>query len=174
MTESGSCPCHPDIERAVAAHQHLVEHVARSLRIGRTESGYDDAISDGLLALWRALATYDPARGDLEPWLRARIRFRMIDGLRARTGRGPRPTFVTDDRAGDRPIDTALDTVDTTDELLAVAVGVDSRLPVILALLTAGWTRTEVGRQVGISRTRIWQLMTVLQDNLRQSRDIAS
>jgi RNA polymerase sigma factor (sigma-70 family) len=84
---AGSCPCLPDIGHAVTAHRQVVGQQARLL-LHPDDSGYDDLVSDGMLALWLALASYDPDRGDLESWLVHRVKFRMIDGLRQHSGQG--------------------------------------------------------------------------------------
>lgn len=171
MDGAGSCLCHPDITAAVAAHRHVVDQQARIL-LRPADSGYDDLISDGMLALWRALAAYDPARGDLDSWLAHRVRFRMIDGLRRRSGRGsairPQPAVLDDEHdqipapGGDDEIADALDALGHADELLVAAAGIDPRLPHVLRLIADGYTRTEAGALIGVSRTRVWQLMSQL------------
>lgn len=176
MAGTGSCPCHPDIEDAITAHRGIVEQQARGL-VHPGDADYANVISDGMLALWRALTAYDPDRGDLELFLKARVRFRMIDGLRGRTGRGAAakpPTVSLLDGTTDIRDDTsvirltipdttdALDALGQADEILAVAAAVDPRLPQILRLLADGYNRTEAGAAAGVSRTRVWQLMSQL------------
>lgn len=177
MTGTGSCPCHPvDINAAIETHRHLVHTQAITLGTHPGRDGYDDVISDGMLALWRALTIYDPARGeDLDLWLTRRVRFRMIDGLRSRGGRGaatrPAPhtlnnadlELVADmDELMDDRINTAVDAGAETSQLYLRAAALDPRLPRILDLLSEGYNRTEVAMRLGVSRTRVWQLTTLL------------
>jgi RNA polymerase sigma-70 factor, ECF subfamily len=44
----------------------------------------EDVVQDAFLAAWRALPTYDPARGTQRVWLLAIVRNRAYDTLRAR------------------------------------------------------------------------------------------
>jgi RNA polymerase sigma factor (sigma-70 family) len=175
VTGAGSCPCHPDINEAIHAHRPIVETLARALGTRPGRDGYDDVISDGMLALWRALATYDPARERLDTWLTRRVRFRMIDGLRSRGGRGAatKPAthtlldadleLVADkDELMDDRVNTAVDAGAETGQLYMRAAAIDSRLPRILDLLSQGYNRTEVAMRLGVSRTRVWQLTTLL------------
>lgn len=179
MTGAGSCPCHPDdIDTAIAAHQQIVETQARALGTRPGRDGYDDVISDGMLALWRALTSYDPARGEgLDTWLTRHVRFRMIDGLRSRTGRGSaaRPATHTLLDADLEPVDgmadrihDAVDAHAETAEIYLLAATIDPRLPKVLRLLGDGHSRTEIALQIGVSRTRIWQLTTALTTQLTQ------
>lgn len=185
MTGAGrSCPCHPDdINDAIRAHRHIVEAVARhTFRTRPGRDGWDDVMSDGHLALWRALTTYDPDRsGDLETWLTRRVRFRMIDGLRSRTGRGSalrpptQPLFGTTvelavdvDELMDDRVNAAVDATTETTEVYLLAAAIDTRLPEVLRLLGEGHTRTEIAVRLGVTRTRIWQLTSDLRSQLTQ------
>lgn len=181
MNSAGSCPCHPNISDAIAAHRSVVDTQARLL-LHPADAGYDDLISDGMLALWKALATYDPERGDLEPWLAHRIRYRMIDGLRAREGRGPShrpaPAALDDEHhiplaapaVEEDDIASALDAHTTATALLRAAATIDPRLPHVLQLIANGYTRHEAGAQIGVSRTRVYQLLSQLTNPARTSR----
>jgi RNA polymerase sigma factor (sigma-70 family) len=162
-----SCNCHPDLNQAISAHQH---HIGRSLGTpGRAD--WDDLLSDGHVALWKALESFDADRGDLDSWLSHRVRFRMIDGIRSRAGRGhtktPTVTSLDDHNhvpaasAWDDLID-ALDAIRDVDQLMDRAAAIDPRLPHILRALAHGHTRTEAGGTIGISRTRVYQLISQL------------
>lgn len=182
-TTSGSCPCHPDIEQAIAAHQNVVTTQAKKLGGRPGRDGWDDLISDGMVALWKALIAYDPSRGNLDQFLSLRVRFRMIDGLRQRETRASnrpqmvslegyaefRRIFYSDEltephRTGDPYGNNLAVDHDYTSglavaDLLADSSHVDPRLPRILDLASQGYTHSEIGEQVGLSRTRIWQLV---------------
>jgi RNA polymerase sigma factor (sigma-70 family) len=177
VTGAGSCPCHPHINDAIAAHQQIVETQARALGTRPGRDGYDDVISDGMLALWRALTSYDGTGEGLDTWLTRRVRFRMIDGLRSRTGRGSaaRPATHTLLDADLQPVDfeadrihDAVDARAETVEIYLLAATIDPRLPKVLRLLGDGHSRTEIALQIGVSRTRIWQLTSLLTTQLTQ------
>lgn len=181
MTGAGSCPCHPDINEAIHAHRPIVETLARRLGTRPGRDGYDDVISDGMLALWRALATYDPNRERLDIWLTRRVRFRMIDGLRSRGGRGaatkPATHSLVDadleldawmDAGMDDRINSAVDARTETTPIYLLAAGIDKRLPEVLRLLGDGHTQTEIALRLGVSRTRVWQLTSALKTQLTQ------
>jgi RNA polymerase sigma factor (sigma-70 family) len=176
LTDGRSCPCHPDITEAIRAHRHVVDAQARALRVHPADADYDDLISDGQLALWEALATYDPGRAPLGSWLKARVRQRMIDGLRRRLGRSAgRPAISSLDEAGGA--DDALlggsqtiASIDNgshleTEQLIIESRRVDPRLPRVLRLLAAGYTRSETAQAIGVSRTSVWRLLKRLRDH---------
>lgn len=183
--KSGSCPCHPDIEQAIAAHQNVVTSQAKGLGCGPGRDGWDDLISDGMVALWKALAAYEPGRGKLDQFLSLRVRFRMIDGLRSRNSRDSRrPITASIDSLSENlrrhfdsldgcteldstygsptlplAIDADIDSAVNVNELIARSRTLDPRLPRILGLISAGYTQAEAAAKVGLSRTRVWQLV---------------
>lgn len=182
-----SCPCHPDINDAIAAHRHLIPRVAKSLahhnptNLYRTpgNADWDDLLSDGQLALWKALNTYDPNLGDLTNWLGARIRFGLIDGIRSRTGRGAaaKQTFKWEDRDNNVPCasawedrDEAIDAAAAAVYVTAIAPTIDRRLPDVLALLAQGKTQTEAALICGLSRTTVWRMRNALAQQLTELR----
>lgn len=159
----GPCPCHPDMDAAITGHTPLIAAQARRLGLTPAASDWDDAISDGMLALWKALTAYDPSRGGIDQFLILRIRFRMIDGIRSRSGRGAdRPTLIPLDDTHDSLVaQPNLAAQVELDDLIRALATVDPRLPAIALLLLAGYTRTETGALHGLSRTRIWQLLAL-------------
>ncbi len=165
------CPCHDTIDAAVAAHQHVVQTQAR-LILRPTEAGFDDAISDGNLALWEAIQAYNPDRGGFADFIRLRVRHRIIDGIRKRAGRGAaHRTHLEllpghEPQANDADVADALAAYDDADEVMHLAAAIDPRLPGILTLIADGQEHADVARQFGISRTRIWQMRTALINNL--------
>lgn len=165
------CPCHDTIDVAIAAHQHVVQTQAR-LILRPTETGFDDAISDGLLALWEAIQAYDPDRGSFDDFIRLRVRHRIIDGIRSRAGRGKAHLTILEllpghePRATDIDVADALAAYDDADEVMHLAAAIDARLPAILTLIADGQEHADVAKQFGISRTRIWQMRTALINNL--------
>lgn len=172
-----TCPCHARIDDAVAAHQHLVTRIAATLSNPHSPD-WDDLVSDGNLALWRALERHDPTRNsDLDSYLCHSIRFRQIDGLRSRSGRGYRPAIgpLTDDHntvpvasAWDDLL-AAIDASAVARELLRTAAQIDPRLPGILARLATGDTQREIATDLQTSRTSIWRMRTQLLHHTRTS-----
>lgn len=182
------------MDDAITGHTPLVHSLARRL-VQPGSADWDDVISDGMLALWQALRSYDPERWALDRYLAVRIRHRLIDGLRQRTGRGDRPTVISlsetsggaqdglpriDNRGGDyqprrdrdprdpaSPIDAAHSQLHT-EALIRQLAQVDPRLPDIARKLLAGYTRTEIAADFGLSRTRVWQLLTLAAEHLNQ------
>lgn len=61
-------------------HSTRAYRVARS--ICRDHAKSEDAVQDAYLAVWRGRAAYDPARGEVEPWLLTAVRNRALDLLR--------------------------------------------------------------------------------------------
>jgi RNA polymerase sigma factor (sigma-70 family) len=175
-----TCPCHADIEEAIEAHRPVVDRVVHRLRLRQGDSGHDDAISDGLLALWQALKDYDPRRMELDDYLNMRVRSRVIDGLRGRTGMAglghakpvKQPGALPQE--GDRhhpaedgvaeQIAAALDAKATVDRLLIRAAQLDPLLPPILTLLHEGRTRSEIAELLGTSRFTISRRLRLLDD----------
>ncbi|CAO5150807.1 hypothetical protein FAIPA1_130140 [Frankia sp. AiPs1] len=131
-------------------------------------SGWDDAVSDGLLALWQAIRSHDPAKGPLSTHVELRIRWALVDGLRRRGGlRG----------AGRHPDDVPLDDADTVGamaapadedqiavwELVRQAEAIDPRLARIVLLRAAEYSYTEIGYEIHLSRTRVAQFLNLLR-----------
>jgi RNA polymerase sigma factor (sigma-70 family) len=181
------------MDSAITGHTPLVHSLARRL-VQPGSADWDDVISDGMLALWQALQSYDPDRWALDRYLAVRIRHRLIDGLRQRTGRGERPTVISlsetpgcqgnlsalDSRPGDwhptqerdprdpaSPIDAAHSQLHA-EALIRQLAQVDPRLPDIARKLLDGYTRTEIAADFGLSRTRVWQLLTLAAEHLNQ------
>jgi RNA polymerase sigma factor (sigma-70 family) len=165
---TGPCPCHTSLGEAIEGHAHLTYSLAARLGLHPGDVDWDDAISDGMLALWQALESYDPTRWDFERYLPLRVRHRMIDGIRKRSGRGQdRPLFVSLD-ALDSDVRDCLTLAPANltataegRDLVRMLAQLDPRLPGIALLIAAGFTRTEAGALHGLSRARIWQLLTL-------------
>lgn len=135
-------------------------------------SGWDDAYSDALLAVWRAVGTYDPARGPLANHVDRRVRWALVDGLRRRGGRGEhrRPEDVPLDAAVDLPDETAPDEGDVAVwELARRSVALDPRLPRIVRLRAVDRSYAEIARDLHLSRARIGQLLGLLRERERRA-----
>src|SRR5688500_11142686 len=99
------------MDDAIAAHRHVVQTQAR-LILRPTETGFDDAISDGLLALWEAIQAYNPDRGPFDKFIALRVRHRIIDGIRSRAGRGAAHRTYLELLPGHEPHATDIDVAD--------------------------------------------------------------
>lgn len=87
------------VAAALPDYRRWLGAVARDL-CGWANRGYhDDLVQEGYVAMWRAAATYDPARGALASWLTTAARYRMTDVAR----RGFRTWTGHVDRTGARP-----------------------------------------------------------------------
>ncbi len=148
------CGCHDEIGEAIAGHFTVVYRQARSLGINRESSVWADAVSDGQLALWKALCNFDPDRGMLSQHLSLNVRRGILNGLNR--------NISTRDALAPRHHPVYLDLIDLDQysEPAAEAVmpsrytelaAVDPRLPQIARDLAAGLTPAETGRRCGLS-----------------------
>lgn len=166
-----------DVSETVRRFTPLVLTRIRMLGLEEGMAGYDDALSDGMQALWRAVCDHDPARGPFPAYAGRRVYWALVDGLRSRGGRGRRrhgDDLATGDfdrfeaelcASGDPGADGRVDMA----AVLACARRVDPRLPEIITLCYYDYTYAEAGRTLGISRQRVSQLVAELRENL--SRD---
>jgi RNA polymerase sigma-70 factor (ECF subfamily) len=60
-----------------------------AMRVVRDPSAAEDIMIEVYLQVWRKAASYDPARGEVLPWLATMARSRAVDYLRARKARRP-------------------------------------------------------------------------------------
>jgi RNA polymerase sigma factor (sigma-70 family) len=173
----------------------LVHARARMLGLEPAMADWDDAVSDGMEALWLAARDHDPARGPFAGYAGRRVYWAMVDGRRRRGGRGRRrhsdDLLVGDFAALEEPgdgagasrrhaesvfaagCDPAADGRAAMARVLACARQVDPRLPEIVVLCYFGYSYTEAGRAVGISRQWASQLMGRLRARLTRDQVVA-
>lgn len=72
--------------------------------LGPAHPDLDDLAQEGYIAMWRALDSYDAARGPLPYWLTFKARGRMLDVLKL-WGRQPRTVSLDADRETGRLVD---------------------------------------------------------------------
>lgn len=65
------------------------------------EHAAEDALQEVFVQLWRQLPRYDPAQGELRPWLMAMARSRALDALRHRQAERRREAPVPDGETPD-------------------------------------------------------------------------
>jgi RNA polymerase sigma factor (sigma-70 family) len=58
---------------------------AVALRVTRAERVAEEVVQDSLMAVWRQPGRFDPARGNLGPWLLTLTRYKAIDAVRRET-----------------------------------------------------------------------------------------
>ena len=54
-----------------------------ALHIVRRRDWAEEVLQEGFVLIWRKAASFEPARGEVLPWMAAVIRYRAIDFLRA-------------------------------------------------------------------------------------------
>ena len=152
-----------EVEAFVARHWALAHRLIGVKVRWVRDADRDDTRSDGILALWEAARTHNPARGPEIAHVIRTINWRLIDRHRDRHGRSGTPGYrTTPDSLHDLP--TALadpaDRVDLVGELvdgLAVHQVLDA-LPdrhrdVLVAHYLDGQPFSEIGRARGISES---------------------
>lgn len=181
------CGCHSDIDGAVAAHFQVVYKQVYILNYSENDSEWSDLVSDGQLALWQAIQSYDSTRmPSLDTYLGIKVRHAMIDGLRKRTNgrRAVRPIVVslnnkpvdhspdqdhrfsdasfTDELqqlpCGDNAVGTAVNREDVT-EAMAMLDEIDARLPSIMLSLAEGYSPAEIALVAGMPVVALLQLV---------------
>lgn len=132
-------------------------------------------VSDAAHAIWRAASRWD-GRGERIPYLLQRARFGIIDGLRERYGRSGShrykgvakqwPLDVVDEARTDTPkADFSPESVLGLKHLVdALATG-DVRLRRILAGLVAGESKREIAEELGVTPSRVSQLLRRVRNN---------
>lgn len=66
-------------------------------RIADSAVDHDDLVQEGRIAMWQALASYDPAKGPLPAWLTLKAHGRMLTVLRPAPTRRAATVELTDD-----------------------------------------------------------------------------
>lgn len=149
-----------EAESIVLRFAPVVRIKARALGFLPGSIEWDDVCSDGLLALWLAVASWDPARGALSARVAFRVWAAMVDGLRHRgVGRHPDPiplSLLGDDEGA---ASGSLEDLVIALDLAARTRTVDARLPEIVAMREQGYSAAEVGAHLGVTAARIRQLI---------------
>jgi len=145
------------------------------------DAHHDDARSDGLLALWEAAQTHNPARGGEVSHVIRTINWRTIDRYRDRHGRPGTPSYrPPPDALDDRPPALAdpADPVDVVAELVdgrAIRQVLDALPDRHRNVLTAHYlderSFADLGRQWGLSESGAFRRVATALEIARQVRD---
>jgi len=71
-----------DHDRILASYNRWLHSVAGYFHRTHFHSDHEDLVQEGRIAMWKALATYDPSKGALPSWLTTAAKMRMKDCLR--------------------------------------------------------------------------------------------
>lgn len=74
----GDAPAVETDDETIAAYSKWLHVVANSF-LPPWHDRHDDLVQEGRIAMWRALATHDPAKGSLPSWLTQAAKMRMRD-----------------------------------------------------------------------------------------------
>lgn len=140
----GLCEHDPDAAaRLVEEYGPLLKAVA-----GRhaPPGEWEDALNEGLLAIWQNIARYDPAKGSFAGWAAAVVRYRALD--LARRAACERPAGGPEELAG---LDTAGDALPVwqieLEELFAALPDAERQL--LLSRYFYGFTARQVAQASG-------------------------
>lgn len=189
-----------DRANLIANHYHYVRGWAQAyVRANGLYAVADDVTSDALLALVMLAGKYDPEgtpHGTFREYLSSRLRHRVIDLLRQRTGRTHSGRFEAR-KSVRRPVslDTFLnadgdtvslaDTVedpDSSEAFMALelaetmreaAASLTDRQLQIVRLYASGWTMAKIGAQLGVTESRISQVMCDVRARVRSSMAVS-
>lgn len=75
-----------DEDRVLNSYRRWLHKVVNLLQDDVGHPDHDDLVQEGYVAMWKALQTYDPARGAISAWLTTAARMRMKDCLRTHCG----------------------------------------------------------------------------------------
>lgn len=162
------CGCHNDMAEAVRAHYSTVERQAMILFHKRSRQEWADLISDGQLALWKALANFDKQRSaSINAYLDIKVRHAMLDGMRQRTHSRaaiPPKVFSLDEPTFEHPLTAPSADVpaahrEDVAEAMAMVAAIDPRLPAVVTMLAEGFTVAEISTSSGLSSSALIQLI---------------
>jgi RNA polymerase sigma factor (sigma-70 family) len=148
------------LSEAVVANENLVHWTVQRQWLGRL--GYEDAVQEGRIALWRALERYDPRRGALSSYAVVAIRHAVWRAAgQARRGAHERLYF---EPAGHRVgLAAEMDRVIERAQVAALVARLPKRLRTVVVLRYGldghgEATFEEIGRHLAVTRQRAHQL----------------
>jgi RNA polymerase sigma factor (sigma-70 family) len=159
-----------DLGELIERYQRVANWAAHNVCASTSSQWHDDIRSAAQVALWRALVSHDPERGDLERWLRIKVRNACLDERRRFHGRRPSERTkalrhpvsldaeVEDDLTlGDLVADPVDPIAQTDDRLLLAALWrqLNDRERQLCASRLIGMTNTEIARADGVTQSAI-------------------
>jgi len=170
-----------EVEAFVARHWTLAHRVIGARVRSLPDAHHDDARSDGLLALWEAAQTHNPAKGGEVSHVIRTINWRTIDRYRGRHGRPGTPSYrPPPDSLDDLPPALAdpADPVDLITELVdgrAVHEVLEALQEQHRDVLTAHYldeqSFAELGREWGVSESGAFRRVSTALEIARRVRD---
>jgi RNA polymerase sigma factor (sigma-70 family) len=175
---AANCGCHETLNAAIRVHLWIVEAQCHKRGIDEHSAEWDDAYSDGQLALWHAIEDYDPARGmkSFEAFAAYKVRYAVLSSIRRRTGRSRwRPESI-------EPLDETSETYDLAmaglvedvaadraelDRALEVAEILDKRLPTIVLLLATKVSLPGIAEHLNMTVPQVKKLLELLPREVR-------
>ena len=157
------------MSQVVEHHLPFVRHVAREVA-SRSPSppdlDFDDLVQAGVVGLLEAVRRFDPNRGvAFRAFARKRVAGAMHDELR-RSTRGAAPCVSLDDPGSAGGAAPLLDRIaapelsaEPVSEELPTGERLSERRRVVLACVGAGYRLSEIGQMLGISPSRVRQLL---------------
>ena len=133
--------------RLIDRHGLAVRRAARAIL--RDDDDADDAVQEGMLAAWRAIDRYDPAR-PFRPWLMRIVVNAALDARRRSRVRQAEPIGETLESGGLGP-DQMAEAALLRAKLNAGLAGLPERQRVALVLFDAeGWGHAEIAAALGV------------------------
>lgn len=145
---------------------------AYRLSLGRRRH-YDDLRAAALVGLWRAVTSYDPARGaGLRTHVVRLVRWECLDWLRDTAGTRRRSACYHPGRLECDVADAAGPRVHDAGEYLDLVLdGLSSRARLVAELLRQGLQQQEVARRLGVCSPRVSQIVRQIAAHARARRD---
>jgi RNA polymerase sigma-70 factor, ECF subfamily len=134
--------------------RHVTAAFGLALAITRSRRLAEEVVQEAFLTLWRARASYDPARGSPGGWLLTITRNRSLDALR-RARRAERHSEPLGDHDLVDPAGETLDEHASRREQRRAVRAAFARLPVeqataIALAYVAGLTQAEIAQRLGL------------------------
>jgi RNA polymerase sigma-70 factor, ECF subfamily len=152
-----------DFERVYTDHHRRVYAVAQ--RVLGDAAQAQDVTQDVFLRLWRHPERFDPARGEIGPYLRLMARSRAIDLLRegqaaGRAGDRLRVIAAREDgRTDEAPVEATLRGAEREEVTAAVGELPEAQREAVLLAYWGGLTADEIARRIevplGTAKSRI-------------------
>ena len=154
----------------VDQHLHFVRRIAQTMSRSCTSAtlDYEDLVQAGIVGLLEAEERFDPGRGvPFQAFAKKRVIGAMHDELRRLGGRPPITVSLDAASAGyEEVLGEAVEQrpkTELTDMEAALSVGDGRRLSqrqrLILAYAAAGYRQVEIGAMLGLSPSRVRQLL---------------
>jgi DNA-directed RNA polymerase sigma subunit (sigma70/sigma32) len=156
----------------------LASALARARARRRPDLDADDLTGEAMLALCKAAQAYAPERGEWPRFCFYRIHFHLLgvkpDRVRLHGLTRCDAPVVDEEHGPDLDALPAAPRPDTVD-LPRLLAGLDTRSRrIVRAVHLAGKSRAAVGRELGLSRERVRQLLVLALDEMRRAAGVGA